>query len=35
VLIDEKGRIAKHWPRVKAEGHAAEVLEALAGLPKA
>ena len=29
VLIDEKGRVAKHWPRVKAEGHAAEVLEAL------
>jgi len=34
VLIDEKGRVAKHWPRVKAEGHAAEVLEAIAGLPK-
>lgn len=29
VLIDEKGRVAKHWPRVKAEGHAAEVLAAL------
>ena len=29
VLIDERGRVAKHWPRVKAEGHAAEVLEAL------
>ena len=35
VLIDEKGRVAKHWPRVKAEGHAAEVLEALAAAPKA
>jgi peroxiredoxin Q/BCP len=34
VLIDEKGRVAKHWPRVKADGHAAEVLEALAALPK-
>jgi len=31
VLIDEKGRVARHWPRVKAEGHAAEVLSALAG----
>ncbi len=31
VLIDETGRVAKHWPRVKAEGHAAEVLAALAG----
>jgi len=31
VLIDEKGRVARHWPRVKAEGHAAEVLAALAG----
>ena len=29
VLIDAKGRVARHWPRVKAEGHAAEVLEAL------
>ena len=34
VLIDERGRVAKHWPRVKAEGHAAEVLAALAP-PKA
>ncbi|MBI4416691.1 MAG: thioredoxin-dependent thiol peroxidase [Euryarchaeota archaeon] len=30
VLVDEDGRIAKHWPRVKPDGHAAEVLEALA-----
>jgi peroxiredoxin Q/BCP len=29
VLIDERGRVAKHWPRVKAEGHAEEVLKAL------
>jgi peroxiredoxin Q/BCP len=34
VLIDEQGLVAKHWPRVKAEGHAAEVLEALASLAK-
>jgi peroxiredoxin Q/BCP len=30
VLIDEKGRVLRHWPRVKPEGHAAEVLSALA-----
>jgi len=30
VLIDEKGSVARHWRRVKAEGHAAEVLAALA-----
>lgn len=35
VLIDEKGRVLRHWPRVKADGHAAEVLEALAAAPKA
>ena len=35
VLIDEKGRVSKHWPRVKADGHAAEVLAALAEAPKA
>ncbi len=27
-LIDAQGRIARAWPKVKAEGHAAEVLEA-------
>ncbi len=27
VLIDPQGNIAHHWPKVKAEGHAAEVLE--------
>ena len=28
-LIDPDGRIARAWPKVKAEGHAAAVLEAL------
>jgi peroxiredoxin Q/BCP len=28
-LIDEQGRIEKIWPRVRADGHAAEVLAAL------
>lgn len=28
-LVDPEGRIARAWPRVKADGHAAEVLEAL------
>jgi thioredoxin-dependent peroxiredoxin len=28
-LIDEKGKIAKIWPKVKVEGHADEVLAAL------
>ncbi len=28
-LIDPDGRIARVWPKVKAEGHAAEVLAAL------
>jgi peroxiredoxin Q/BCP len=28
-LIDPDGRIARVWPKVKADGHAAEVLEAL------
>ncbi|MBM3924736.1 MAG: thioredoxin-dependent thiol peroxidase [SAR202 cluster bacterium] len=28
-LIDEKGKIAKVWPKVKAEGHAEEVLAAI------
>ena len=30
-LIDEEGKIAKVWPKVKARGHAQEVLEALRG----
>ena len=28
-LVDPDGRIARRWPRVKAAGHAAEVLAAL------
>jgi peroxiredoxin Q/BCP len=32
-LIDGAGRIAKIWPAVKPETHAAEVLEALGSLP--
>ncbi|NUM54655.1 MAG: thioredoxin-dependent thiol peroxidase [Candidatus Hydrogenedentes bacterium] len=28
-LIDENGRIAKVWPKVKPEGHAKEVLDAI------
>jgi peroxiredoxin Q/BCP len=28
-LVDPSGRIARVWPRVKPEGHAAQVLEAL------
>ena len=28
-LIDPDGRVAKVWPKVKADGHAAQVLEAL------
>jgi peroxiredoxin Q/BCP len=29
VLIDPKGKIAHHWPNVKAKGHAAKVREKL------
>ena len=29
-LVDPDGRIARAWPRVRADGHAAEVLAALA-----
>jgi thioredoxin-dependent peroxiredoxin len=29
VLIDPAGKVAFHWPKVKAEGHALEVLEKL------
>ena len=28
-LVDPEGKIARVWPTVKAEGHAAQVLEAL------
>jgi thioredoxin-dependent peroxiredoxin len=31
-LIDKAGKIAKAWPKVKADGHAAEVLEAAKAL---
>jgi len=31
-LIGKDGKIAKTWPKVKVEGHAAEVLEAVRGL---
>lgn len=29
VLIDPQGIVLRHWPSVKAKGHAAEVLAAL------
>jgi peroxiredoxin Q/BCP len=32
VLVDGSGKIAKIWPKVKVEGHAAEVLEAVKAL---
>ena len=32
VIIDPSGRIAHHWPKVKAAGHAAQVREKLAEL---
>ncbi|HNX49319.1 MAG TPA: peroxiredoxin [Thermoanaerobaculaceae bacterium] len=32
VIIDPKGRVAAHWPTVKAAGHAAEVAAKLAEL---
>jgi peroxiredoxin Q/BCP len=32
VLVDARGRIAKIWPKVKVEGHAAEVLQAVQAL---
>ena len=28
VLVDAKGKIAKHWPKVKVPGHADEVMKA-------
>lgn len=30
-LIDEKGRLVREWRKVKVQGHAAEVLEAVKG----
>ena len=32
VLIGPDGKVAQHWPKVKAEGHAEEVRSALAEL---
>ncbi len=32
-LIDEKGRIAAVWPKVKPDGHAEEILEAASSKP--
>ena len=32
VLIGPDGKVAQHWPKVKAEGHAGEVRTALAEL---
>jgi len=32
VLVDKAGKIAKIWPKVKVEGHAAEVLAAVQAL---
>jgi peroxiredoxin Q/BCP len=32
VLVDKAGNIAKIWPKVKVEGHAAEVLKAVQAL---
>jgi len=29
VLVDAKGKIAKHWPKVKVPGHAEDVLKAV------
>src|SRR5512141_2231966 len=34
-LVDPDGRIAHVWPKVKAQGHAAEVLAAIAGAQSA
>jgi peroxiredoxin Q/BCP len=32
VLIDPEGKVAHHWPKVRAKGHADEVLEKLVEL---
>jgi peroxiredoxin Q/BCP len=31
-LIDENGKIAKVWPKVKPDGHSQEVIEAIKSL---
>lgn len=33
-LIDRDGKIARAWPKVSVKGHADEVMQALAALPK-
>jgi peroxiredoxin Q/BCP len=35
VLIGKDGKVIKHWPTVKAKGHAAEVVETLAAAARA
>ena len=35
VLIDPAGKVAHHWPKVRAKGHAASVAEVLAELREA
>ena len=32
VLVDSKGKVAKHWPKVKVAGHAGDVLQAVQAL---
>lgn len=32
ILVDAKGKIAKHWPKVKIDGHAEDVLMAVKSL---
>jgi peroxiredoxin Q/BCP len=34
VVVGADGKVAKHWPKVKAKGHAAEVLSAVKELAK-
>jgi peroxiredoxin Q/BCP len=35
VIIDPTGKVARHWPKVRAEGHAEEVRKALEELQEA
>jgi thioredoxin-dependent peroxiredoxin len=32
ILVDAKGKVAKHWPKVKVAGHAEDVLKAVQAL---
>lgn len=32
VLIDSRGKVAQHWPKVRVKGHVAEVVEAVKAL---